>query len=257
MKINTSSFQLKEAIISSLNDGRSLSMVRLGDGEMIIANNDQNKLKHFCLKQIGREITLAELNYAQNNLINSVLFSNILGIPTAAHCKKGNLWKEMFSYYQNIKENNENSWYNKQYCSINAHLDLLASGYLFDIFKCSKKIMIISPRDIVNPLKKKFTNIQSLEWHCIPGEQRYEVIKNKEVNIFNRFEHISSTIKSKSRQKELLIFGVGPFGKHLGIDFAKMGGVSLDLGSVFDLFVGKQTRGPGRSSTAKINKFLL
>ncbi len=48
------------------------------------------------------------------------------------------------------------------------------------------------------------------------------------------------------RRKE----GAGAFGKHLGYYFSARGGVALDLGSVFDLLVGKITRGNGKGENS-------
>jgi hypothetical protein len=257
MNINLSTKDIKYHCVQSLIDGVGLSIIRLGDGEMIVANNNKDKIKKFCNNQIGRELTPDELIISQQNLIKAVLNSNILGLPTEAHCRKNILWHNIFKYYEQIKENYKEKWLNKNYCSINCHLDLLNSGDLFDIFSYPKKIVIISSRDIVKNIKNKFTNIENVEWYSIPAEQKYEIIKNKKINIFDEFNKISENLKSESRNHQLLIFGAGPFGKYLGVDFAALGGVALDLGSVFDLFVGKQTRGKGKSSIAKIDKFIL
>lgn len=257
MKINISTTEIKDKVLDSLNSGTSLSMLRLGDGEMIISNNDVEKLENFCVKQIGRKIKNSELKLAQKNILDSVLSCNILGLPTLAHCKKNILWKSIISYYDNVQNNYPEKWINKDYCSINSHLDLLYSGDIFSIFEELKSIVIVSPRDVVVRMQKKYPNIKNIEWYSIPAEQRYEVVKNQKINIFDELENISNKLTSASRSGQLLIFGAGPFGKHLGIRFASAGGVALDLGSVFDLFVGKHTRGPGKGSTSNINTYLL
>lgn len=257
MKINISTTEIKDKVLHCLADHASLSLVRLGDGEMIITNNDVNKIDNFCIKQIGRKITNTELLSAQQNILQSVLNCNILGLPTAAHCKKNILWKKIIYYYDNVQNSYPEEWISKDYCSINSHLDLLYRGDIFSIFKELTSIVIVSSRDIVARMQKKYPNIKNIEWHSIPAEQRYEVVKNQKINIFDELENISNKLVSTSRYGQLLIFGSGPFGKHLGTRFASAGGVALDLGSVFDLFVGKHTRGPGKGSTAQLNTYLL
>jgi hypothetical protein len=160
------------------------------------------------------------------------------------------LWNELFNYYNNIKKNNPNEWVDKNYSTIDAHFELLNSGDLFEILKNVNKVIIISPRNITEQIKEKFPNITHVEYYSVPGEQTYEVVKNTDINIFDKIIEFRNTINSKDRSGELLLFGVGPFGKILGSDFANKNGVSLDLGSVFDLLVGKITRGPGKGATS-------
>lgn len=139
MEINTTSTDVKNLIIDSLKNGNSLSVVRLGDGEMIIANNVQEKIKIFSKKQIGRLMTDEEIKKTKNNLYNSVLHSDIIGLPTKSHVKKHELWASIEDYYNKIFNINRvfglsSKIDNKKYCSIDLHLDLLKSGELFEIF---------------------------------------------------------------------------------------------------------------------------
>lgn len=255
MNINTSTEQLADIIISSLNNNKSLSVVRMGDGEMILTYNIAIRLNQFCINQIGRTITESELSHTQENIKKAILYSDIVGLPTSAHIRKHPLWESIIKYYNEIKETNS-EWKDKRYCSINCHLDLLSSNLLFKIFENTKKITIVSSRDIRNKLLKKFPNINEIEYYELPAEQMYEIVKNNSINIFELLEDISKKLSSKNRAGELLIYGAGPFGKHLGVDFSNKGGVSLDLGSVFDLFVGKLTRGIDKGPNSYITPYL-
>lgn len=255
MNIDTSTQQLADIIISSLNNNESLSVVRMGDGEMILAYNIGVRVNQFCINQIGRTINESELLHSQENIKKAILYSDIVGLPTSAHMRKHPLWESIITYYNEIKETNM-EWKAKRYCSINCHLDLLNSNLLFKIFENTKKITVVSSRNIQNKLLKKFPNINEIEYYELPGEQMYETVKNSSINIFESLEDISDKLSSKNRAGELLIYGAGPFGKHLGIDFSKNGGVSLDLGSVFDLFVGKLTRGIDKGPNSYITPYL-
>lgn len=246
MEIEYRSTEISTAVIECLNNKKKFFLLRMGDGEMIIANNVSDKLKPFLIRQIGRDLNKKELSLVQDLMIESVLNSTVLGLPEKSHINSNILWSYLFDYYNNIRINNPEKWVNKKYCSINSHFELLNSGELFKIFKNTKKIMIVSCRDIKNELQNKFPNITQIEYYSVPGEQKFEVNKNTKINIIDKITEIRKIIKSKDRSGELLIFGVGPFGKILGSDFALKNGVSLDLGSIFDLFVGKITRGKGK-----------
>jgi hypothetical protein len=246
MEKNSDSKKIKDEVLNSIKNKENLFMLRMGDGEMIIAYNIEDKIDFFCKKQFGRSISTEELYKIQNWMRESVLESSILGIPDRHHIKSNSLWKMIFKYYEEIRKESNILWKSKSYCSINSHFEILESGYIYEIFSFVEKIVIVSPRDIRNNLKMKYPNIKEIEYYSIPGEQAYEIDKNKEIDIFDRIEEIILSIKSKSRKGELLIFGAGPIGKILGSEFSKAGGVSLDLGSVFDLFIGKITRGKGK-----------
>ncbi len=254
MKINISTLEIKNEIISALHDGRGLSLLRFGDGELIIATEHKN-INICCINHIGRIITEDELHLTKKNFIYSILNADILSLPGLG-CNHS-IWAPMVPYYESIKNAHEKEWKEKKYCSIYENKYLLTSGGLFEIFNQAQNIVIVSSRNIVDKLYVKFPNIKNIKWYPIPAEQKYESIKNTNINIFDEFEKIHIEICKESRKHQLLIFGTGPFGKHLGANFASYGGVALDLGSIFDLFVGKLTRGPGKSATATIESYLL
>jgi len=256
MNINFFSEDIKNNVFNCLDNKKPLFMLRMGDGEMIIAKNIKDKIKYFSEKQFGRILTEPEIKKCQDNLTQSVLNSTILGLPTKKHCDSNILWCELFNYYFEIKNNNRLSWVDKKYSSINSHYELLNSGCLFEIFNRVNKIVVISPRNITEKLMNRFPNINEVEYYTLPGEQKYEVTKNTDINIVDRIDEISLKLKSKNRSGELLIFGAGPLGKILGSDFYIKGGVALDLGSVFDLFVGKKTRGKGKGPTSMTKPLL-
>lgn len=255
MNINYTSKDIKNSVLNSISKKDKLFMLRMGDGEMIIANEVKDEIDEFTIKQIGRTLTKDELELSKRNMIKSVESSTILGLPLDNHIKSNILWGSIFDYYKSIEKNSKTIW-DKQYCSINSHFEMLNSGDLFDIFGKIDKIVIVSPRDITKKIQSKFPNIKNVEYYSLPAEQNYEVVKNIKINIFTRIDEICKLLSSKNRGGELLIFGAGPFGKILGSVFSENNGVSLDLGSVFDLFVGKITRGAGKGSESKIKPLL-
>lgn len=264
MEINFSSKQIKDEVLKSLLNRKPLFMLRMGDGEMILANydknntskNDDKRITKFSKKQIGRRLTNDEINNTQINLINSVLKCNILGLPTEKHIIKNSLWSDLITYYEKIKDDNPTNWIDKNYCTINSHFELVDNGDLFEIFESIDSIVIVSCRDVKDKIKKRFPNINHVEQYLIPGEQVYEEVLNNNLDIFEEINKITKKLNSVDRSGQLLIFGAGAFGKHLGFVFSELNGVSLDLGSVFDFFVGKITRGPGKGKTSYIKPVL-
>jgi hypothetical protein len=244
-------------VIKKLNSGEKLFMLRMGDGEMRIEKNHPS-IEKFSIKEFGRIITEDEIFLSKKWLKDSVIESSILGLPTKSHCEKNELWQYLFDFYEEIEKNNIETWNEKNYCSINSHFEILNSGHLFEILSTVKKVVVVSPRDVQIKLKEKFRNIEEIEYYSLPGEQAYETPhdKNISINIFDRISEILISLRSENRKGQLLIFGAGPIGKIIGCEFSKSGGVALDIGSVFDLFVGKLTRGKGKGPNSKIDPIL-
>lgn len=245
MSVNITPKDIRDRVLDCIAKKQSFFMLRLGDGDMKTAQGNDS-LPKYSHSLIGRNISSEELIYTQNNLSKCVLNSDVLGLPTPIHATKHYLWKYLFEYYQDIYKTHRDEWVDKHYCTIDSHVELLVSGDLYEIFRNVTKLVIVSPRDIGEKLKEKFTNIVEIEYYSIPGEQKYEIHKNTEIDFFTRLGEIIMSIKSKQREGELLIYGAGTFGKVIGLEFKQMGGVVLDLGSVFDMFVGKKTRGQGK-----------
>ena len=241
--------KLLNIVLKNLKNKKSFSLIRIGDGEMIIINNVKDKMEFFCNKQINRSITPLELKQSQGWLDESIIKANVLGKPIQAQIDKSKLWQTINDHYKKLNLKN------KKYCIHDIHLNFLDSGDLFKLFKKVDNIVVVSPRNIKNKLINKY-NIKNVTWYSLPAEQMYEVEKNTTINIFDRIKEISKEIQSEDRSGQLLIFGAGPFGKILGTRFAEQGGVSLDLGCVFDLFVGKKTRGKGKGSKSFIKPYL-
>ena len=247
--------EVKDLVIKKIKDKESLFLVRFGDGEMRI-ELEHESLPEFCVKQFGKTLTSEEIKTAKDWMEKAVLESTIIGLPDEGHIKANYLWSSLLDYYERVKNKNNENYKEKRYCSINIHYQLKDSGDLFEIIKQVKKIVIVSPRDVVEKMKTRFNNLTEIEYYSLPAEQAYEVNKNKNIDIFEKIPEICQSMSKKNRQGELLIFGAGPLGKIIGSEFCKSGGVALDIGSVFDLFVGKITRGKGKGPESKMNPIL-
>ena len=248
MEIDISNNEIVDTIISSLKTNTPFSLVRIGDGEMIIAEN-MDIVSAYCVRQAGRVFNDSELKIVRDIISEGIIGCDVLGIPRPIQIEQNWTLKNIFSYISNVKANNQKNWKEKKYCTNNAHMDLLNKKGIFDILSSAKSVCIVSSRDIRERIKIRFPNITDIEYYSIPGEQSFEVVKNTTIDILPLIDKISNQLKSKNRHGQLLIYGCGPFGKNLGNIFASVGGVAIDLGSVFDAFVGKVTRGKGKGAT--------
>ena len=63
------------------------------------------------------------------------------------------------------------------------------------------------------------------------------------------------SILSQDNHGKLCLYGAGLAGKDLGLYFKQSGGVAFDIGSIFDHWIGKQTRGKGKGRNGCANIF--
>ena len=65
--------KLLSIVLKNLKNLKSFSLIRIGDGEMIIINNIKDKMEFFCNKQINRSITPLELKQSQEWLEEAII----------------------------------------------------------------------------------------------------------------------------------------------------------------------------------------
>jgi hypothetical protein len=95
-------------------------------------------------------------------------------------------------------------------------------------------------------MKIKYPNIKRIKRYDIPKQYRFE--ENKKIGIFypDVYNKIIEDIKNTDYSGKLCLLGGGFIGKNIAVEFANSNGVCIDIGSVFDLWYGKITRGPGK-----------
>lgn len=247
MEINLDTLQIKEIVLDRLKNKEKLCLTRIGDGEIAILrrNIDPKGANHFYNVHLGRDLDEISMNEINKNLTNSIIKSDILGIPHFIAENSGNpYWKvgkEMISNILKIFPNE-----NQKYCFMGVHHVMLIDKTLYDIISSVEELYVVTSRDIEEKLKKKFPNLKNIHTYKIPGEFLYEDDKKYENYYPNIYKSIEEDFKNRDFSGKLLLLGGGFVGKNLGIIFAERGGVSLDIGSVFDSLIGKMTRGQGK-----------
>jgi hypothetical protein len=245
MEIGYNNKKVADLVLKSLKSQTSLFVLRIGDGEMLYFDKDNKRAKEHCINTLNYLLSDAEIEKVKKDLNDSIVGADILGLPTQYH-QQYPAWKRILSHYATLKTQRCDEWKCDKYCSIDLHYELLEDDCYGKILRETKRLVIVSSRDVKERLLLKFPNIESIEQHLIPGEQQYESKKNETRNFPEIIENIRNLIKSKPRKGELLLYGAGFVGKIIGLDFSNCGGVAIDIGSVFDSWVGKNTRGQNK-----------
>jgi len=256
IKININHNNVYDLIIDSLKEKKPLSIIRIGDGEIIALDYERNQFltKQFYTSHTGKVPSKKIMSEICSHLKNSILDADIIGItPDETRYKNSSLWSTTNSTIYDILYPSHNK---KKYCSMNIHFDFIQNDHLHNIFSFVDELYLITSRDVKEKILKKYPNIKKIHLIKIPGEFRYEEDKKIENFYPNIYDSIMDSFSQNDYSGKLLLFGGGFIGKNLGVQFSRNGGVSLDLGSVFDLFYGKKTRGKGKGSHVYIKSIL-
>lgn len=247
LKINIDVNELTELILERLETKQPLSIVRIGDGEIAIMNANPNDkgCKHFYYVHLGRTLEPNVMNEISNNLKESIINCDVLGITSKTSEESDNLyWKISKDVLLDILS--KNTIKPKMFCSMGVHYDFVSQKKLDIILNKVNEVYLVTSRDVESKFKEKYKNLESVHLYRIPGEYVYEDEKKFEDYYPNVYKKIESDFLGKDMSGKLLLIGGGFVGKNLGVIFSNRGGVSIDLGSVFDNFVGKITRGVGK-----------
>lgn len=249
MEINITDKEVCDIILQKLKDKESLLITRIGDGEIVALKPDLNEkgTNHFYYVHLGRRLSEKHILEISNNLKNTVLETDILGIPNSTSENSGNpYWSISKKLLSELIEENKDVCKPKKFCEMGIHYSLTHNKYLDKILTQIDEVYLITSRDIKEQLQSKYPNIKNIIDYRIPGEYLFEDDRKFDNYYPDRYNELHSIIGHQDLKGKLLLLGGGFVGKSLGSLFAKQGGVSLDIGSIFDKFVGKITRGQGK-----------
>lgn len=255
MTINTDTNKLYNIIIDSLKNKKPFLITRIGDGEYLIHLNDMNNklVAHMYNRHLGYIPEKHKTNEISSFIEETIYDSDVLSLQKTMD---GIIWSDIPNLYQTLQKKNPTKWGDKFICDHNVHFHFM-NGNLFDnLLKNTEHLSLITCRDVEDKIKNKYPNLKTITTYKIPGENMFEEDKKIKDYYPKIFNNIKNQILSKDHSGHLLLLGGGFVGKKLGYYFKQTGGVSFDIGSVFDFWVGKVTRGEGRGHNKYIKPLL-
>lgn len=268
MNITVTETILLDTIKNSLRSKTPLLITRFGEGEMRMfdTKNETDWILKNMLGHVPSEDLTVEI---KNNLELALVNSDITGLPSHRGFSMEEdvmktdlhfLYKKIYPTFRDIFNKANKTEFDFEYCDVNVHSKFYHKK-LFDLLLTDiDELTIITCRDIENDLKEYF-NIGNIIKYKIPPEYRFEDDPNNITwNFYPQVHHnIIDDITSKDNSGKLLLYGAGLAGKDLGYYFKKSGGVAFDIGSIFDTWAGKNTRGPKKGkhsySESPLKKF--
>lgn len=249
--INIENIVLKNKIIDLIIEKKPFSLTRIGDGEILVLDDsiDKKLTEHMFKRHLGYLPNDNEKKEIKENLIYSIKNSD--GLSLRKNYPENLIaWGKVPFFYNSLDLKD------KIYFDHDFHFYLMNDDNFDDILNKIENLTIISSRDVADKIKIKYPTIKNITNYTIPGENMFEEIKQTKNFYPNVYNEIYKDISMKNCHNNLLLLGGGFVGKRLGNIFKEKGGISIDIGSVFDFWVGKVTRGPNRGKNSYIKPLL-
>lgn len=248
MNTPLSTEELFSTIKGHLHRKEPLSIIRYGDGEAITLNGfrDVESYKMVLKRQLGFCPTIEEGEEIRRHLIEAYTNCNILGLSLTDK-QRGNekdYWaRSKFILKENVDKDILNK---KDLVSIDCHSHFLDKGYYKDLMTDLKVVNYISCRNLDEEIKKAF-NVKQVNSYIIAPEAKFTSGYEGPPHYPDQFIHIKKWMeRAVPCEGNLCLVGAGFIGKIYNNWFRDLGGVSMDIGSIFDSFAGKATRGANR-----------
>jgi len=251
--------EVSDWISDSLESARPFSLIRVGDGEGLLLSMSHRSpgmdfeylARHLGPNGLEPDIVIN----LKNRLIESILDADVIGVRDdivnvdfeSAHFELGQLeFLDNFRKNFRLREAEKSLGYhgarrdNSRFCSAWFHYDYHASGAVFRILSEQKRIGFISCRSRLPGMLEEMFGV-SVAYYPIPDFFQDLPANHEVADYLERFEHV---LRQKLVESPGMLFlvGGGLYGKLFCGLIKSQGGVALDLGSLFDAWLGIPSR---------------
>lgn len=250
--------QVFDKIKYHIDNKKPLSLVRYGDGEAIILNGfmDLKAMNFVFRRQFGFSPPIEHAEQIRENLINTYKECDIIGIPTRERFNSpASYWTKAKSILERVVH--ENILTDKTLCSIDVHSHFLDHNLYEPLLTGADTINYVSCRNLDNEIKNHF-KVKTVNSFIIAPESKFTSGYKGNPHYPNQFNQIQKWMaEAINCEGAVCLVGAGVVGKVYCNWFRDMGGVAIDIGSVFDSWAGRATRGEGRGLDAIDKTFKL
>ncbi len=140
-------------------------------------------------------------------------------------------------------------------CVQNIHFALSGSSLFERLFREDCKFGVITCHSALGYAIERRFGVPNVATYKIPGEGAYKTLledqADKRFHFPSVFNDIRSSIKSQCLSGNVILVAAGYLGKFYCDDIKRSGGIGIDIGSIADGWMGKNTR-PGMSDVISI-----
>lgn len=236
-----------DKMIACLNAKEPLSIVRYGDGEAMVLNafNDSGSLEFILKKLLGYVPPFGDIVSIRANLIQAYREADIIGVPVSN--RHMNDPKSYWYKANSILADAVGECYldKKEITNIDVHSHFLDKGYYDQLLTGIDTLCYISCRQLDEAFKRHY-KIRNVHSFIIAPEMYYTSGYQGLPHFPDQYNEIQKWVATIPVKGNLCLVGAGVVGKIYNNWFRDHGGISMDIGSCFDSWAGKRTRGQGR-----------
>lgn len=246
----------KKRMLSVLQSGKPVSVVRAGDGEGIVLHSGddlqsyQHCINNVMRRQMGYEPTMSEVVEIRDNLQLAYAGADIVGVPM--HSNLSELGKQ----WTIVQATVEPFCTSKLRTSTDIFYDMLYDGSLLEWLRNKPVVNYISCRDIDKRMRSVL-GIKQVNSVIIAPEAKFTTGYAGDKHYPDQFNKMEWWMNNAPIEGNPCLVGAGVIGKIYCNWFRNRGGIAIDIGAVFDLLAGFRTRGPERGTDAVDNRWKL
>jgi len=225
-----------QIVLGHLDFKIPMSLVRVGDGESRILQGSGSDAQFVYKRQFG--YMPASVALIKKEVAKAYDYADIIGFPDARHLKRDKFWK---SAKKMVLEKAPNAADAKK-CSIDVVYQWDDDKLFEQLLRDRKRIFYLSGRNLDDWFKKTY-GIEEVVSFIITPEMLFEENKDQDRHYPEQFEKAKKWIFSQKCEGDLCLIGAGILGKVYTGWFKQAGGVAVDIGSMFDKWANKKTRG--------------
>lgn len=232
-------------LLNKITGTNPLSVVRYGDGEAMILNGfkDISAVKLVMKRQLGFIPPLDDIEAIRQNLITAYKEADIIGIPinTRLHDKESYWYKAFGILNEAVGIENLSG---KEYAGIDVFYEWLDEGHFDKLLTGIDTLVYISCRNLDEQFKSRY-NIKNIYSFQIAPERKFTSYEGI-AHYPDQFNQIKRWVTKVPVSGNVCLVGAGVIGKIYNSWLKDLGGTSIDIGAVFDMWAGRFTRGEGR-----------
>ncbi|WP_085920307.1 GT-D fold domain-containing protein [Halomonas sp. CSM-2] len=235
-------------IVESVASKRPFSLVRMGDGEGLIAEFNglalDKDVEDILKVHFGKGLQEKDIETMKSGILNSIKSSDIIGVPSHRRSNKTNpvsrIQRGIFCVYSTLSK--YSGLDEKFVVGANIHIELERYGVLEKLLGSVEKINIITCRvELAEILKERFHNLINVNLIEIPAEYKYGEKKVDKHHYYDVFDSVVEEIKGSS-EGEFYLVAAGLLGKIYCHNIKLSGGMAIDIGSIADAWAGVNSR---------------
>lgn len=240
-------------VLQSFNKGTPFSLVRIGDGEGRIIGFDEvtswSEVMFILRTWFGEhadDITEDQIFLIRNGILEALGNSSALGLPRVFSQRKNA--KSVACAILGVPLKKWRSIELKEEVLVHAsiHKGLEKVDFIRRLNDGGvQDFRTIGCHNVVETILSQTDGTANCLHFPVPGEKRF--VDNGDVHYPDRFVTLLQELEFEVRSGQVWLVGAGGLGKIYCEKIRSLGGIALDIGSIFDLWAGLGSRGFIRS----------